>query len=52
VLIEAHDEWQDSDRRYLSEQSMALLNPPAVTALEPKITPNKEVPATPVSATA
>jgi putative transposase len=34
VLIEAHDEWQDSDRRYLSEASMALLNPPAPTALE------------------
>jgi hypothetical protein len=29
VLIEAHDEWQDSDRRYLSEESMALLNPPS-----------------------
>ncbi len=28
VLIEAHDEWQVSDRRYLSEASMAeLLNP-------------------------
>jgi putative transposase len=25
VLIEAHDEWQVSDRRYLSEASMALL---------------------------
>ena len=25
VLIEAHDEWQVSDRRYLSEGSMALL---------------------------
>ncbi len=36
VLIEAHDEWQDSDRRYLSEESMALLNPPAPTALEPR----------------
>ena len=36
VLIEAHDEWQDSDRRYLSEESMALLNPPAPTVLEPK----------------
>ncbi len=34
VLIEAHDEWQDTDRRYLSEESMALLNPPAPTALE------------------
>jgi putative transposase len=29
VLIEAHDEWQISDRRYLSEASMALLNPPS-----------------------
>ncbi|MDP9434472.1 MAG: hypothetical protein M3P93_04460, partial [Actinomycetota bacterium] len=36
VLIEAHDEWQDSDRRYLSEESMALLNPPAPTVLEPR----------------
>jgi putative transposase len=36
VLIEAHDEWQDSDRRYLSEESMALLNPPSPTILEAK----------------
>ncbi len=28
VLVETHDEWQVSDRRYLSEGSMALLNPP------------------------
>jgi putative transposase len=42
VLIEAHDEWQDSDRRYLSEASMALLNPPAPTAIEPTTsTPTK-----------
>ena len=51
VLIEAHDEWQDSDRRYLSEQSMALLNPPAPTVLEPKTpspstNPRKEIAAT------
>src|SRR4028118_1357608 len=26
VLVEAHDEWQVPDRRYLSEGSMALLN--------------------------
>jgi putative transposase len=39
VLIEAHDEWQDGDRRYLSEGSMALLNPPAPTVLEAKKTP-------------
>jgi transposase-like protein len=34
VLVEAHDEWQVSDRRYLSEGSMALLNPPADRAEE------------------
>ena len=28
VLVEAHDEWQVSDRRCLSEGSMALLNRP------------------------
>jgi putative transposase len=28
VLIEAHDEWQVADRRYLSEASMARLNRP------------------------
>ncbi len=51
VLIEAHDEWQDSDRRYLSEESMALLNPPAPTVLEhrtttPDTTHSKEIAAT------
>jgi len=29
VLVEAHDEWQTSDRRYLAEDSMALLTAPA-----------------------
>ena len=29
VLVEAHDEWQVSDRRYLSEGSMASLTKPA-----------------------
>ncbi|WP_448073367.1 IS256 family transposase [Georgenia yuyongxinii] len=33
VLIEAHDEWQASDRRYLSEASMAKLLPPQPTAI-------------------
>ena len=33
ALIEAHDEWQVADRRYLSEGSMAQLNPPAPTVL-------------------
>ena len=28
VLVEAHDEWQVSDRRYLSEGSMTQLNRP------------------------
>ena len=48
VLIEAHDEWQVADRRYLSEASMALLNPPAPTAIAAGTTttddtPHKEV---------
>jgi putative transposase len=34
VLLEAHDEWQVSDRRYLSEGSMALLNRPQNPAEE------------------
>jgi putative transposase len=34
VLVEAHDEWQVSDRRYLSEGSMALLNRPENPAEE------------------
>jgi putative transposase len=33
VLIEAHDEWQVADRRYLSEASMAQLTPPAPTPI-------------------
>ena len=31
VLHDAHDEWQVSDRRYLSETSMALLQPSSDT---------------------
>ncbi len=38
VLIEAHDEWQVSDRRYLSETSMAMLTPPQPAALDPRRT--------------
>jgi putative transposase len=34
VLVEAHDEWQVSDRRYLSEGSMALLNRPTPSGKE------------------
>jgi putative transposase len=52
VLIEAHDEWQDSDRRYLSEESMALLTPPPVTAIEGRASTSKQAPARPTSATA
>jgi putative transposase len=33
VLIETHDEWQVSDRRYLSEASMDQLTPPAPTSI-------------------
>ena len=43
VLIEAHDEWQVSDRRYLSEQSMAQLTPPAPTALQARHNDTSEV---------
>jgi len=28
VLVEAHDEWQVADKRYLSETTLALLNQP------------------------
>jgi putative transposase len=42
VLIEAHDEWQVSDRRYLSETSMALLTPTEPTALPTRLA-NPEV---------
>ena len=33
VLHDMHDEWQVCDRRYLSEQSMAQLNPTSHTEL-------------------
>ena len=36
VLIESHDEWQVSERRYLSETSMAMLTPSEPTALTPR----------------
>jgi len=41
VLIEAHDEWQVTDRRYLSEASMAALTPPPPTVL-PLTGPNAD----------
>jgi putative transposase len=34
VLVETHDEWQVSDRRYLSEASMALLDKPTEPSKE------------------
>jgi hypothetical protein len=40
VLVEAHDEWQVSDRRYLSEGSMALL-----TTTTKEVTPAQLMPA-------
>ena len=33
VLIGSHDEWQVTDRRYLSESSVAQLTPPAPTTI-------------------
>jgi len=52
VLIEAHDEWQDSDRGYLSEESMALLNPPAPTVLATRTTSSTTTPRKEIAATA
>jgi putative transposase len=40
VLVEAHDEWQVSDRRYLSEGSMARL-----THTPKEVTPAQLMPA-------
>jgi putative transposase len=34
VLVEAHDEWQTGDRRYLGETTMALLAAPPATGKE------------------
>jgi putative transposase len=34
VLVETHNEWQVSDRRYLSEGSMALLDKTTNTTKE------------------
>jgi hypothetical protein len=34
VLVEAHDQWQVSDRRYLPEGSMAVLNRPTQSTKE------------------
>ena len=36
VLLEAHDEWQVAERRYLSEGSMAKLVPIGDDAARPK----------------
>jgi putative transposase len=39
VLVEAHDEWQVSDRRYRSEGSMALLTAPAKEVVSAQLMP-------------
>jgi putative transposase len=36
VVAETHDEWQDSERRYLAEHTMALLYEPAPEPLDTK----------------
>ena len=43
MLRDARDEWQVTDRRYLSEASMAQLTPPAPTTLEPRDDTPKKV---------
>ncbi len=43
VLVEAHDEWQVSDRRYLSEGSMSLLH--SATETEEPLANRELVPA-------
>jgi putative transposase len=40
VLVEAHDEWQVTDRRYLSEGSMAFL-----TVMTKEVAPAQLMPA-------
>jgi hypothetical protein len=41
VLVETHDEWHVSDRRYLSEGSMALLNKPVSARARPAARPGR-----------
>jgi transposase-like protein len=36
VVAETHDEWQDTERRYLAEHTMALLYEPVIEALDTK----------------
>ena len=36
VVVETHDEWQDTERRYLAEHTMALLYEPAAEPLDTK----------------
>lgn len=42
VLADMHDEWQAGDRRYLSEQSMALLYPATDTETNTALNSGKE----------
>jgi hypothetical protein len=37
VLLEVHDDWQTTDRRYLSEASMRLIDAKEVTADHPAL---------------
>jgi len=43
-MLAPHDEWQDADRRYLSEASMSLLYPTEPTTLITTVTTVEEVP--------
>ena len=35
MLVEAHDEWQVADKRYLSETTLALLTPATDSDAQP-----------------
>ena len=47
ILADLHDEWQATDRRYLSEHSMAKLQPPSDTITPAELQPTADTDAQP-----
>ena len=45
ALIDSHEEWQVSERRYLSKASMALLSPAQPAPIRPRHTEEDTAPA-------